>query len=125
MKEIKVSVTIILQGRVLLTQEEAETLEKIQPNRGFEKHFQIVENPKNRKDKKVVHYTTRKCRPASQSIKLCKEAYLCMIDKSICPEWEKKGQWATKSKKERLESHLKRLTEYFEGISFTYKVFED
>lgn len=125
MNEIKVSVSIILPGSILLTQEEAETLEKEQSNSGFEKHSQIVENPKNRKDRQVIHYTTRKCRTASQSVKLCKEAYLHMIDKLACPEWEKRNKWIAKSDKERLESHLQRLTEHLGGISFSYKVFED
>lgn len=125
MNEIKVSVSILLPGSILFTQEEAETLEKEQPNSGFEKHTQVVENPKNRKDRQVIHYQTRKCRPASQSVKLCKEAYLHMIDKSACPEWMKISKWAAMSKKERLESHLQKLTEHLGGISFTYKVFED
>lgn len=125
MNEIKVSVSIVLQGSTLFTQEEAETLEKEQPNSGFKKHTQVVENPKNRKDRETIHYQTRKCRPASQSVKLCKEAYFHMIDKSACPGWEKVSKWATMSKKERLESHLQRLTEYLGGTSYTYKVFED
>lgn len=125
MNEIKVSVSIVLQGGTLFTQEEAETLEKEQPKSGFEKHTQVVENPKNRKERQVIHYQTRKCRPASQSIKLCKEAYFHMIDKSACPEWMKISKWASMSKKERLESHLQRLTEHLEGTSYTYQVFED
>lgn len=124
MNEIKVSVSIILRGSILLTQEEAETLEKEQPKSGFEEHTQIVENP-NGKDRQVIHYQTRKCRPASQSVKLCKEAYLNMIDKSVCPEWIKIRKWAAMSKKERLEAHLQRLTEYLGGTSYNYKVFED
>ena len=50
---------------------------------------------------------------------------LVMIDKSACPEWEKMNKWTSKSNKERLESHLQKLTEHLGGISFTYKVFED
>lgn len=125
MNEIKVSVSIILRGSILLTQEEAETLEKEQPNSGFEKHTQVVENPENRKDRQVIHYQTRKCRPASQSVKLCKEAYLHMIDKDECPEWMKISKWAAMSKKERLEAHLQRLTEHLGGLSYTYEVFDD
>lgn len=124
MNEIKVSVSIVLRGSILFTQEEAETLEKEQPNSGFDKQTQVVTDHKG-KNRQTIHYQTRKCRPASQSIKLCKEAYLHMIDKSACPEWVKKNKWATMSKKERLESHLRRLTEHLGGISFTYKVFED
>lgn len=124
MNEIKVSVSIVLQGSILFTQEEAETLEKEQSGSGFDNQTQVVKNL-NGKGGKVVHYKTRKCRPACQSVKLCKEAYLYMIDKNSCPEWEKAKKWATMSKKERLESHLKRLTEHFGGTSYTYKIFED
>lgn len=124
MNEIKVSVSIVLQGSILFTQEEAETLEKEQSGSGFDNQTQVVKNL-NGKGEKVVHYKTRKCRPACQSVKLCKEAYLYMIDKNSCPEWEKTKKWATMSKKERLESHLKRLTEYFGGTSFSYKIFDD
>ena len=124
MNEIKVSVSIVLQGSILFTQEEAETLEKEQSGSGFDNQTQVVKNL-NGKGGKVVHYKTRKCRPACQSVKLCKEAYLYMIDRNSCPEWEKTKKWATMSKKERLESHLKRLTEHFGGTSYTYQVFED
>lgn len=125
MNEIKVSVSIVLPGSILFTQEEAETLEKEQSSKGFEKHTQVVENPNNRKDKQTIHYQTRKCRTACQSIKIYKESYLYMTGKSSCPEWEKINKWSGMSKKERLESHLQRLTEHLGGISFTYKVFED
>lgn len=124
MNEIKVSVSIVLQGSILFTQEEAETLEKEQSGSGFDNQTQVVENL-NGKGGRVVHYKTRKCRPACQSIKLCKEAYLYMIDRNSCPEWEKTKKWAAMSKKERLESHLQRLTEHFRGTSYTYKIFED
>ena len=124
MNEIKVSVSIVLQGSILFTQEEAETLEKEQPGSGFDSQTQVIENL-NGKGRAVVHYKTRKCRPACQSVKLCKEAYLYMIDRNSCPEWEKTKKWSAMSKKERLESHLKRLTEHFGGTSYTYKIFED
>ena len=125
MNEIKVSVSIILPGSILLTQEKAETLEKEQPNSGFEKNTQVVTDDRG-KNREVIHYQTRKCRTANQSIKLNREAYLSMIDKSTCPIWFKNPKrWATMSSKEMLESHLKRLTEHLGGISFTYKVFED
>ena len=123
MNEIKVSVSVILRGSILLTQEEAETLEKEQPKSGFNKQTQVVTDDEGHK--KIIYYQTRKCRPASQSIKLCKEAYLHMIDKSACPEWAKMNKWASMSKKERLESHLQRLTEHLGGLSYTYKVFDD
>lgn len=123
MNEIKVSVSIVLRGSTLFTQEEAETLEKEQPKSGFNKQTQVVTDDKGHK--KAIHYQTRKCRPASQSIKLCEEAYLHMINESACPEWMKRSKWATMSEKERLEAHLQRLTEHLGGTSYTYQVFED
>ena len=124
MNEIKVSVSIVLQGSILFTQEEAETLEKEQSGNGFDNQTQVVENF-NGKGRMVVRYKTRKCRPACQSVKLCKEAYLYMIDRNSCPEWEKTKKWNSRSKTERLEAHLQRLTEHFGGTSFSYKIFED
>lgn len=123
MNEIKVSVSIVLQGSTMFTQEEAKALEKNQPESGFTKLTQVVENEKGKR--KVINYSVRKCKPASQSINISKEAYLDMIDKAQCPEWMKISKWASMSKKERLESHLQRLTEHLGGTSFTYKVFED
>lgn len=125
MNEIKVSVSIILQGRVLLTQEEAETLEKEQPGTGFENHTQIVTDSKNKKNKHIIHYSTVKQKTVMQSIKFCKEAYKYMTAKDYCPEWEKMKNWSTMSKKQRLESHIKRLMEHLGGISYSYKIFED
>ena len=85
MNEIKVSVSIVLQGSILFTQEEAETLEKEQSGSGFDNQTQVIENL-NGKGRTVIHYKTRKCRPACQSVKLCKEAYLYMIDRNSCTE---------------------------------------
>lgn len=125
MNEIKVSVSIVLRGRTMFTQEEAETLEKEQSGSGFEVKTKVVENLKTGKNRKTIYYSVRKCRPASQSIKICKEAYLHMISRTACPKWEKAKKWATMENKKRLESHLQRLTEHLGGTSYTYKVFED
>lgn len=124
MIDAKVIVSITLPGRIMFNQKEAEALEEAQPSSGFDKHKKIAENLNN-KDKKVIHYYTRKCKPAYQSVNLTKEAYLYMIDKFSCPEWEKNNKWHTMSKKERLESHLQRLIEHLRGTSFTYTVFVD
>ena len=118
MIDAKVIVSITLPGRIMFNQKEAEAFEEAQPSSGFDKHKKIAENLNN-KDKKVIYYYTRKCKPAYQSVNLTKEAYLYMIDKFSCPEWH------TMSKKERLESHLQRLTEHLAGTSFTYTVFVD
>lgn len=124
--EPKVNLTIILPGRVLLSQEEADTLEKEQRGSGYNKlETMVVEDTRKKKSRETISFRTRKCRTACQSINLCKEAYHHMIDKNSCPEWSRNKQWATMSKKERLESHLQRISESLGGISFTYKIFED
>ncbi len=53
-----------------------------------------------------------------------------MIDKKSKPEWYKGStKWSTKwsnlSNKQRLEQHLKRISDSFNGISFTYQIFEE
>lgn len=120
MNDIKVSLTIVLKGSTMLSEQECSK----NPKESYDYNTLVVEDPKTKK-RETLHYQTRKCENARQSIQMTKEAYNYMIDKSACPEWEKMFFWTKMSKKQRLESHLKRTMEYFGGISFSYEVFED
>ena len=90
----------------------------------MEKHSMRVANT-NGTNPEIITFHTRKCKPATQSLNMSKEAYEYMIDKDSCPSWSKPGKWAAMSEKERLEAHLQRTVEYLGGISYTYQVFED
>lgn len=113
MSEIKLSLSIELQGSTMLSKEECL------------KTTQETITTKNGRKREVITFHTRKCKPATQSLNMSKEAYEYMIDKDSCPSWSKPSKWAAMSEKERLEAHLQRTVEHLGGTSYTYQVFED
>ena len=140
MSEIKVSLTITLKGSVMFSKEEClkTTQETITTKKGrkrtvtkavedlskMEKNTLRVTD-KNGTNPEIITFHTRKCRPATQSVNMSKEAYEYMISKDSCPAWIKVGKWYVKSKRERLEAHLQKTVEHLGGTSYTYKVFDD
>lgn len=52
------------------------------------------------------------------------EAYDYMTSKE-CPEWSKKAEWLSMSKKKRFESHLNRIAHDCLGKVMGYEVFND
>lgn len=128
MNEVKVSLSIKLPGRVMLSQESAKALEKMNLA-GFTKHSMVVEEHKRmgkkvKVDKETIHYKTRNTTPAVQHLNISKEAYLYMIGKE-CPSFIKPKDWARMSKIKRLEAHLAEIAESRGGVVLHYHVFED
>lgn len=144
MSEIKLSLSIELKGSTMFSKEEClktthkviekktkagkiykKTIEaRVEDWDKMEKHSMKVSNL-NGTNSEIITFHTRKCKPATQSMNISKEAYEYMIDKDSCPSWSKPGRWAAMSKKERLEAHLQRTVEHLGGTSYTYQVFED
>lgn len=144
MSEIKLNLSIELPGSTMLSKEEClkttrkviekktkagkiykKTIEvKVEDWDKMEKHSMRVANIDGTSPE-IITFHTRKCKPATQSLNMSKEAYECMINEDSCPSWSKPGKWAAMSEKERLEAHLQRTVEYLGGISYTYQVFED
>ena len=140
MSEIKLSLSIVLRGSTMFSKEEClkttqetittkngrkRTVTKVVEDWGkMEKHTMRVTDT-NGTNPEIITFHTRKCRPATQSLNMSKEAYEYMIDKDSCPSWSKPGKWAAMSKKERLGAHLQRTVEHLGGTSYTYQVFED
>lgn len=139
MSEIKLSLSIELRGSTILSKEEClkttqETIIKNGRKRTvtkvvedwdkMEKHTMRVTD-KDGTNLEIITFHTRKCKPATQSLNMSKEAYEYMIDKDSCPSWSKPGKWAAMSEKERLEAHLQRTVEHLGGVSYAYQVFED
>lgn len=123
MNEIKISVSIILPGSVMLTQAEAKQLEKEKTGTGFDITKLKVEDKKGNKD--VLSIKTRKYKSCSQSINMSKEAYDYMTSKDSCLPNIKSYMWAKMNKKQRLEAHLDLVCKALKGTSYTYKVFDD
>lgn len=123
MSEIKVSVSITLQGGVMLTQAEAEQLEKNKVGTGYDLTRIKVEDKKGNAD--VINVRIRKFRTATQAISMCKEAYEYMTSKDSCPPSIKQFVWAKMKPVQRLKAHLDLVCKHLKGISYTYKVFDD
>lgn len=146
MTEIKVNLSVVLQGRTMFSKEEClkttqKVIEKTSKKTGktYKKKVDVLVDDLDKMDShtlKVVDYVdkkpvsevitfhTRKTKPATQSLNICKDAYNYMIS-GECPYWSKPKVWNAMNKKERLESHLQRITEGLGGVSYTYQVFED
>lgn len=144
MSEIKLSLSIELRGNTMFSKEEClktthkviekktkagkiykKTIEvKVEDWDKMEKHSMRVTN-NNDTNPEIITFHTRKCKPATQTINMSKEAYEYMISKDSCPPCFKPKEWSTMNKKERLEVHLKRTVEHLGGVSYTYQVFED
>lgn len=123
MSEIKVSVSITLQGGVMLTQAEAEQLEKNKVGTGYGLTRIKVKDRKGNAD--VLNVRTRKSRTATQTISMYKEAYEYMTSKDSCPSSIKQFVWVKMKPVHRLEAHLDLVCKSLGGISYTYKVFDD
>lgn len=123
--EIKVSLSITLQGSVMLSQEQAKALEEEKVGTGYDAFSMRVEGlKKGKKDAETITVKTRKCKPAGQSLHLSMDAYEYMIGKEA-PYFVKPRDWEKLTKKQRLEAHLKRIVEGLGGVSFTYTILDN
>lgn len=118
--EIKVSLSVTLQGSVMLSQEQAKALEEEKVGTGYDTFSMRVEG-KSKKDIQTITVKTRKCKPVGQSLNLSMDAYEYMIGKEA-PYFVKSRDWEKLTKKQRLEAHLKRICKELGGVSFTYAV---
>lgn len=123
--EIKVSLSVTLQGSVMLSQEQAKALEKEKVGTGYDTFNMRVEGLKDgKKDAETITVKTRKYKPAGQSLNLSMDAYDYMTGKEA-PYFVKAKDWKRLTKKQRLEAHLKRIVEELGGVSFTYAVLDN
>lgn len=124
--EIKVSLSVTLQGSVMLSQEQAKALEKEKEGTGYDTFNMRVEGKKSdgKKDVQTITVKTRKNKPASQSLNLSMDAYNYMVSNEA-PYFVKPRDWERLTKKQRLEAHLKRIVEELGGVSFTYTVLDN
>lgn len=111
--QIKISLTIELEGSVLLN-EEPEVIT----------NFKSKSKKFKKKEKSSFKDILIKTKPAQQHINMTKQAYLYFIS-SETPEWAKPENWRMLSQRERLERHLTKTCEHFRGKSFTYTILED
>lgn len=143
MIDVKVNLSVILPGSVMLSKEEClkttqkEITKKTRAGKPYKKVIDVkvddwdkmdrntLRVSENGKNAEFITYYTRKCKPASQSLNISTDSYREMVDKANVPSWSTQYKWVNMNKKERLEAHLKKIVESLGGISYTYQVFED
>lgn len=128
MYEIKVNLTVELPGRTMLSKQEClKQLKNDEIVEDFDKmeEFSLrIYDPETNK-RLTIKPRIRKCKPAIQSLNICKEAYEYMISKNSTPSSIRENTWLLMSQQSRLEYHLKEISESLGGTSFTYQVIED
>lgn len=117
MSEIKVNLSIILNGSVLLSEQEAKA-QKVYDT------FSVEVSDAKGKNRETIHVKTRGNKIAKQSINLSEEAYNHMISSKEVPFFIKEKHWKALNSKQRLEMHLDRICQHLDGISYTYNVLE-
>jgi hypothetical protein len=131
MDQIKVSLNVILPGRVMFSKRDClkEVVEKKELKNGKTKYLtKLVQDDTKFETLKIplspliVRY--RKSIPATQTLNISCDSYRYMTSKE-CPAFMRPKEWASMSKKMRLESHLKNIAESLGGKLGTYHVFED
>lgn len=124
MSDVKVSLTVALQGRTMVSQETADALEKLSPAGGYDRTSIEVSGP-DHKDREVIVIRTRKSIPATQTINLSEEAYNYMISSEGCPFFLKQRHWNALKTKERLAIHIERIAQQLGGVVLSCQVLED
>lgn len=124
MSDVKVSLTVALQGRTMVSQETADALEKLSPASGYDKTSIEVSGP-DHKDREVIVIKTRKSIPATQTINLSEEAYNYMTSSESCPSFLKQRHWNALKTKERLAIHIERIAQQLGGVVLSCQVLED
>ena len=123
--EIKILLTINLEGGILTRQDKPEIIMWSLNERDLNPYKDWKENEglKVVKSSSTKHYnlTSTEC---VQRIKLTKDAYDYFISDEA-PSFIKKFNWITLKEKQRLEIHLNVISESLGGKSFTYEILND
>lgn len=138
---IKVNLSIVLQGRTMLSEQEcSKQLKDTIIKKGKKKIItKTVYNKENNTENRIfldykdndgirhrepLFFMTRNTIPCKKSINISKEAYDYMVS-SECPEWARAGEWKQLSRIKRLTAHMQRICENERGISFEFQIFDD
>lgn len=129
MAEPKLSLTLVLQGGTMVSQQVAEKNQK----ECMDDNTIIIYDSKTKK-KEIIKFNTRKNNTAKQVIKMYKEAYEAMLKDSPSIKFnkvvsKKKGKlirvWDTMSEDARIKEHCKLIAHDMKAISFDYFILED
>lgn len=123
MSEIKVNLSLELQGSTMLSKQEC--LRNSKKKKDCYDYFRIEVADANGKNKEVINVAVRKSKTVKQNIKLSKEAYDYMTDKAICPNPKLKKEWEKFTVNQRLQYHWGQIAEALGAIGFSFEVLDD
>lgn len=134
MSTTKIRLSIALPGSVMYSQEETCKLQNVAvktdsgkakikdgkvvtepvllPNKHRFHHFEVKVMDKGRPE--VLKVSVRKCKPATQVINLCEEAYEEFINPNIMP-YKFKGVWRGLSDTQRVQWHCQQIANAMGG----------
>lgn len=122
MSEIKVILSLELQGGTMLSEKECSKNPK--KRKDYYDYFcmEVVDSDGNRK---TINVAVRKSKTVKQNIKLSKEAYDYMTDKKICPDPKLNKKWDKLTLNQRLQYHCGQIAEALGAIGFSFEVLDD
>ena len=75
--------------------------------------------------KDTINVAVRRTKNVKQNIKLSKEAYDYMTDKTVCPNPKLRREWEKFTANQRLKYHCGQIAEALGAIGFSFEVFDD
>lgn len=121
MSDIKLSLTITLPGRVMMSEQEcSENPTKNYSNESVEVYNEVS------KRMETVKYKVRNTKPAQQVLNMSSEAYYSFISNSM--PYNYKGTsfaWKKLKKNEKLLWHFMNIADELGGEILSYHVFDD
>ena len=121
--EIKVNLSILLQGRTMLSVEESTRIAK-DGTRVMDghKHTKIELDVMDGGKKKTLKVFIRRTKPAKQVIHLNEDAYNYMVGSEVPPKY--KGVWKGLKPLEKLRWHCNQIAEAMSGTVFDIQVLD-
>ena len=130
MVEPKLSLTLVLQGSSMVSQQEAEN----KPKEFTEPNFLTIKSYNRKLKKETIVFRTRKNVTVRQVLKMSQEAYEAMLEEPTNPKYNKvvakvKGKlirvWDTMSEESRIKKHCELIAHDMNALDFSFNVLED
>lgn len=118
--EIKVILSLLVPGTKLYSEKECKINPKISYNK---EKFTLNYSEGKKRKQEVITVVTRKPKPITQHINLCKEAYDYMISTStdgISPK-----TWKKMSVNEKLKAHFDLIMHDLRAVSYNFEILDN
>lgn len=124
MVEPKVSLSLLVPGAGMLSQQEAEN----KPKESYDKHKMLIKytkgkGKKQKTVKELLVIKTRKPKLVSQNINICEEAFKEMLITPTSPKLAR--VWSSLKVKERLKHHFDLIAHDLGAVSYSFEILGD